>query len=283
MMNTINEKTCKTVRLSYSIALSAMTVIYAALIFWQLYLICSTGGVHPYTAERVAAGLSRISPAFWLWVVMIAGGFIVWEVFPVAEKQGAYKDARYTLYRLKKHMPKKFEGELAESYSAFMREERKVKILWAVVAAVGAACAIYTIVYLAKPSSFASEDVTDDVVSMVKYVMPFVGAAFVIALGVALCEGIIANRQLPVARKLAAVRRTEENTAYVPPNKFFAVLHTAGGKVSYVTSNKYFTLGVRIAIACVGVAFVIAGIVNGNAGRVLIKAVNICLECVGIG
>ena len=67
-------------------------------------------------------------------------------------------------------------------------------------------------------------------------------------IGVALCEGIIANRQLPVARKLAAVRRTEENTAYVPPNKFFAVLHTAGGKVSYVTSNKYFTLGVRIAI-----------------------------------
>ena len=36
-------------------------------------------------------------------------------------------------------------------------------------------------------------------------------------------------------------------------------------------------IGVRIAIACVGVAFVIAGIVNGNAGRVLIKAVNICL------
>mgnify|MGYP006990155632 CR=1 FL=1 len=43
-----------------------------------------------------------------------------------------------------------------------MREERKVKILWAVVAAVGAACAIYTIVYLARPSSFASEGITVD-------------------------------------------------------------------------------------------------------------------------
>ncbi len=42
-------------------------------------------------------------------------------------------------------------------------------------------------------------------------------------------------------------------------------------------------LWARIGIALLGVLFVLAGVWRGEMGMVLKKAVNICLECIGIG
>ncbi len=39
----------------------------------------------------------------------------------------------------------------------------------------------------------------------------------------------------------------------------------------------------RIAVGVVAVAFIIAGVINGGAGSVLTKAINICTECIGLG
>ena len=40
---------------------------------------------------------------------------------------------------------------------------------------------------------------------------------------------------------------------------------------------------IGIGIALVGVVFMVVGIFRGEMATVLMKAVNICLECVGIG
>ncbi|MDE6442344.1 MAG: thioredoxin [Clostridia bacterium] len=47
--------------------------------------------------------------------------------------------------------------------------------------------------------------------------------------------------------------------------------------------HKYFLLGVRIAVGVIAVSFIIAGICNGNMSRILEKAINICMECIGLG
>ena len=49
-----------------------------------------------------------------------------------------------------------------------------------------------------------------------------------------------------------------------------------------LNSNK-FVYGTRLVVFCVAVAFVIVGIINGGAGDVLMKAINICTECIGLG
>ena len=279
----MNEKTSKNIRLYYGIALGVMTVILGALFIWQALSIYLAGNNPVYTFERVSESFKRISPAFWIWIVMIVGGFVIWEVFPVKEKRVACTDARYTLYRLKKRMPAKFEGALEVEYNAFKRREINLKIIWSFVAVAAVACAAYTIAYLATPSNFAGSDVSKNVLEMVKHVMPIVAEVFVLALVAAVAEGILAKRQLPSAKKLAAVKKTEENAVAVPSNKFLSFWYSVKAKTKAVTSNKDFINIVRIIIGCVGAAFVIAGILNGNAGRVLIKAINICLECIGIG
>ncbi len=37
------------------------------------------------------------------------------------------------------------------------------------------------------------------------------------------------------------------------------------------------------ALLCIGAAFVYLGVSRGEMGVVLVKAINICLECIGIG
>lgn len=52
--------------------------------------------------------------------------------------------------------------------------------------------------------------------------------------------------------------------------------------ISFVNSKK-FVYATRLVVFCVAVAFVVVGIINGDAGNVLMKAINICTECIGLG
>ena len=40
---------------------------------------------------------------------------------------------------------------------------------------------------------------------------------------------------------------------------------------------------VRAAVLCVGLLFLALGIANGGMRDVLVKAINICTECIGLG
>ena len=58
--------------------------------------------------------------------------------------------------------------------------------------------------------------------------------------------------------------------------------HTAG-KPEGSAAGKGRMYKIRIAVLVVAVICIIAGIANGNMKDILIKAINICTECIGLG
>ena len=49
-----------------------------------------------------------------------------------------------------------------------------------------------------------------------------------------------------------------------------------------LNSNK-FIYGTRLVVFCAAVALIVVGVLNGGVGDVLMKAINICTECIGLG
>lgn len=280
----MQEKTCKTVRLCYGIALSLMTAVTGALFIWQTLDIYLSGGSRPFTREVVLERLNRIAPAFWIWVVMVAVGFIIWEVFAVSCKRAPLKDDCYALRRLKKRMPQKVGESGLTSLKAVKRGELINLIVKLCAAALCLAGVAYGIAYLATASNFPKTDVNGEMLNMAKHLAPCAFAALLILCGVTLYLSISAKKQLPHVKQLIASAKSDEKNGveavYVTGNTAVADLY---GRWKALSNHKYFILGVRIAIAVFAVTFIILGIVNGNMRAILIKAINICTECIGLG
>lgn len=280
----MQEKTCKTVRLCYGIALSLMTLITGALFIWQTLDIYLSGGNRPFTAEIVSERLTRISPAFWIWVVMVVVGFVLWEVFTVPAKRAPLKDDCYALRRLKKRVPQKVGESGLASLKAVKRGELINLIVKLCAAALCLAGVAYGIAYLATASNFPKTDVNGEMLNMAAHLAPCVFAALLILCGVTLYLSISAKKQLPHVKQIIASAKADEKNGveavYVTGNTAVADLY---GRWKALSNHKYFILGVRIAIAVFAVTFIILGIVNGNMRAILIKAINICTECIGLG
>ena len=280
----MQEKTCKTVRLCYGIALSPMTAVTGALFIWQTLDIYLSGGSRPFTREIVLERLNRIAPAFWIWVVMVAVGFIIWEVFAVSYKRAPLKDDCYALRRLKKRVPQKVGESGLASLKAVKRGELINLIVKLCAAALCLAGVAYGIAYLATASNFPKTDVNGEMLNMAAHLAPCVFAALLILCGVTLYLSLSAKKQLPHVKQIIASAKADEKNGveavYVTGNTAVADLY---GRWKALSNHKYFILGVRIAIAVFAVTFIILGIVNGNMRAILIKAINICTECIGLG
>ena len=72
----------------------------------------------------------------------------------------------------------------------------------------------------------------------------------------------------------------------VAAHLFWGKPQRVSGKISRCVPREQNAKAVRIArlaILCLGVLFIVLGVMNGGSRDVLIKAINICTECIGLG
>lgn len=269
------------IRLYYGIFLGVFTFVVGVLFIVQAALIYY-GGDDPngknYTRELVGEKLKQILIPVCFWIAAIIAGFVLSVVFPVQEKRlTAKKSAGEKVSLLRRRLS---EGELSEEAKRAKKYELSRWIVRAVALAVCLAAAIASIVYLFQPVHFPAEDINREILVMLKNVLPWVGVAFAVCCGAVVFDWYMAKQELTAVKQLLATKQG------VPKNSFLFdnALDTVYGTVAKVQPySKWILLGVRIAVLVLGVTFVLLGIFNGGANDVLIKAINICTECIGLG
>lgn len=253
------------IRLLYGAFLALFTLVLGALFIFEAadiyYSGVSSGQI--YSREIVGRRLKLLLAPVILYLVAVAAGAVVSYVFPAAAKRPAARDAISVLGRLLKRLPENCEdGELL---SRVRRGEKMRLIARGAVSAFAAAAAVMSGYYLFNAAHFPAEDVTGEVLQMLRHVLPWIGSAFAAILAETAFELILSRRELPAVKKLVAGGGAKRVEAPAAKDRG-AVL-----------------IGCRVALAAAAIVFIVLGAVNGGARDVLIKAINICTECIGLG
>ena len=133
-------------------------------------------------------------------------------------------------------------------------------------------CMIPVLIYLINPAHFAesSPDGLEHVIgSMVAHILPWI----VIGIGFLISSTIQQERCMKRELEAAAEPLKKEKEEGVSPAPL-----KRSDKMPEDKLNK-----IRFIILALAVIFIIAGIANGNMHAVMVKAINICTECVGLG
>ncbi len=268
------EKNAK-IRLIFSIFLGVFTVAVGILFLAEAADIYFSGvaqtGVDRgmYSRALVGERLGALILPVCLWLVAIVESVVVYALFPVApaRKGGLAQEKIYA------RLNRRISSEKDPSAYARLRRAGRVRLgVRIFTAAFCLAAAVMCIVYLADGSHFTSFALLNsEVLAMVRNVLPWAGAALLLLIFEAVFEGLYVKKYLPVVKGLVG-------SVYVPSK-----WENAAKKVSAAAGNQYAVLGVRIALLVLAVTFIVLGAVNGGAGDVFIKAINICTECIGLG
>lgn len=133
-------------------------------------------------------------------------------------------------------------------------------------------CMIPVVIYMINPAHFdqsSSEGLEHVIGSMVLHILPWLVIGFGFLISSAIQQGRCMEREYDAA----SIRIREEKEARITD-----VTEKKPGQITENRLNR-----IRCVIFVLAVIFIIAGIANGNMHAVMVKAINICTECVGLG
>ncbi len=247
------------------VILAAATAAVCLLLCWQAADIYLAGNspdnfsapgvrINPvYTRELVASRLAAIGPVLFVYLALVVAGLALQAAAGEKTRNHAAvpaEDRLRTLYRRVADIPPEARAE--------QRRRRKARLS---AAAVILGCTIMGGTYLLNAGNFSSLDLEQVVGSMVKHVAPWVFLGLAAAAAASVLSGQSAQRELEILR--SAPQKKPEPAVSVEKKRTLPA--------------------VRIALYAAAVVLIALGVTNGGLWDVLVKAVNICTECIGLG
>lgn len=263
----------KRVRRAYRVIMAVATIVVGALMIWQVIAIYQAGNapenlsagvyIQPvYSREIVAEHFARIAPAVYLWLCGIMAGLIGWLIQP--EEAPGVKSAagaEETLRKLRLRLPDAAQAD-KDVMNAIRREEKLRRGAWIAAAAVCVVCTATSGAYLLKVEHFTSWELESVMGSMMLAVTPWVVLAFAAVCAAVEVRRFSAEREIPLVKKIMVKGKRP-----APKQEM------RGGRV----------IVLRAVLYAAAIAFIVLGVLNGGMRDVLIKAINICTECIGLG
>ena len=246
------------------IILSVATLLLAALLIAQCIAIYRVGNAPDnftaagvrindvYSREIVSMRLGSIAWAFWLWLAALEAA-IVWRIARPEQVKKPAPDPRARLNILLARV---------EKTPAMTAEEKKRKIATAICGVICALCAVPAGIYLLNIEHFTSWDLESVMGAMLINVGPWVLIAFAALFIRADVSSKSVAREAEAAAKAPKLAKPLEK-----PSK-------ASGKCATI---------LRGVLYIAAAALIVVGIMNGGMRDVLVKAINICTECIGLG
>ena len=224
-----------------------------------------TGGESPYSREIVGNYLMILLAPSIITIIAIFVGFIYDTV------TGAKHDhsvGRTNLEMLTAFALRLDSQKISDDAKTVVEKERSNRKICAYIAyAISAVLAICALLYVALGAEFTVENLNADVLSAFAVALPLLVGAVAIHIP----RVYLAERS--AARELDLLKSEVKNGLKL-------------GKPVIIEESKNeqtAVLAFRIAVLCIGAIFIILGITNGGMTDVLIKAVGICTECIGLG
>lgn len=251
----------------YRIVLACFTVIIGVLFLYQLLGIYFREAVGDmYSREIVTKKLTEIIAPIIVWISLIVIGGVFWLSFPDDEPKPARDDV-YLLRRMKKRIPLFIDDDKKDIETKVIKEEEKVKKVKIIALCSIITFCIYFLIYMLLPSSFTDKTyANEEVAKMLIFILPFLALTFGVNIFAKYYELSSAKRQLPLVKALTAGQKAVTETEVINEKKEFLTINL-----------------IRLAVLLLGVTLITLGVLNGGMKDVLIKAINICTECIGLG
>lgn len=248
----------------------AIATTVCAILTAILFIVCCahlyfTGGDTPYSRERVGEYLLVTAAPSIITILLVIGGFI----YSAVSGKGKDETTPRTKIEQLEGFSKRYDLSSFDEKTKdeILRQRKNREIFKYVARSFSAAVFVLVLVYMCFFARFTAESINKDIITALAFALPMS------ALGL----GIHVPR-LYVAESSAS-KELDLMKAYIKENN---VTRAEAGDVAVQKKVDYAVI-VRCVLILASVAFIILGITNGGMKSTLGKAVQICLECIGIG
>lgn len=268
--------------------LALSTLLTAGLLTAQCVQIHEAGA---FSREIVRARLEGLAWAGALWLALLAATLLLKHInrkenplctsaetrlsadenrsWALAGKHGQQMAARFSAEAVPEEVRLRLLLVRAEKTDAMRAEERRRRMARGACAGICAGCAAMVARYLVNPANFTSRELEPVIGRMLWHIAPWTLVGFACAI---LCECFCGR----------SLRREIDLAARSPGRASFKNAQTDSG-ASREKRARLAKTAARAAMFALAVTLLALGAANGGMRDVLVKAINICTECIGLG
>lgn len=216
-----------------------------------------------YTRERIAEQFARIALPFFGSIGFMIAGLVL----------GIKDSARHASVNDNEDIRDLLAFRIQDSTEEIRKERKRQKWLLAGGWTGFGLCMVPVLIYITDPGHFPQNDLEVMFSSLLFSILPWT----VLGLGCLLLFSFLRSRSMVREAVLLKERLAGDHAEKNIPSE------REGEQGSEDKRRKRLLMWVRIAVLAAAAAMIIAGALNGSLRDVLVKAINLCTECVGLG